>query len=63
MNARAQVVSLDAYLQALVENVAEHLDLNRRLPRPAPRPRRSREEVLSLASDRWIARFYERRAR
>lgn len=59
------LVSADPWLQQLVELLAGRLDMNRRLAGPpapvvAPtprRPRRSREQAISEATDRWAFRF------
>jgi hypothetical protein len=47
-----KIVSLDSYVQGLVETLADRLDLNRRLRRPRA-SHRSHAEAISEAAERW----------
>jgi hypothetical protein len=53
------LVSSNPGVQFLVERLADRLDLNRRLSRPQPPRRRSREEAVSEAASRWAFRYHD----
>jgi hypothetical protein len=58
VRARLRIVSANPGLRALVERLANHLDLDRRLRARAPRERRrSGLEALDEATTRWTFRY------